>query len=372
MPLDLDLSAEQDMLAEMVTGVADRYCPLTTVRELEDDPTGYSTDLWAQLGELGLIGLLLPEANGGSGMSMVDAVVVYKELGRTLVPSPHLVSSVLAGGLIARGGSDEQQANWLPTLASGEAVWTVAVHEPDGGFTDAGITTQAVAADDGVTLTGTKRHVLFASAAQHLIVAAKAADDRVDLFVVDAGADNMTLTQQMSIASDTQYQVDFANTPAVRLGEAGTGWNNWNQTLTEAMILLAAQAVGGADQALKITADYSKERKQFGKALAEFQALSHDMANCRTAIDGAEMLTFEAAWSHDTGKDIAKLAPMAKLFAAKTYRDVTAIGQQIFGGVGFTLEADIQLFFRRAKSLQISWWDDRHLERLIAAAVLDD
>ena len=371
MPLDLDLSAEQDMLAEMVAGVAERFSPLTTVRELEDDPTGYSPELWAQLGELGLIGLLLPEGHGGSGMSMVDAVVVYKELGRTLIPSPHLVSSVLAGGLIARAGSEDQQAAWLPTLASGADVWTVAVQEPGGGFTDAGITTEAVATDDGFTLSGTKRHVLFASAAQHLIVAAKGTDDRVDLFVVDAGAEGMTLTQQMSIASDTQYQVDLANTPAVRLGEVATGWGNWNQTLTEAMILLAAQAVGGADQALKITADYSKERKQFGKALAEFQALSHDMANCRTAVDGAEMLTYEAAWSLDTGRDITKLAPMAKMFACKTYRDTTAIGQQIFGGIGFTLEADIQLYFRRAKSLQISWWDERHLERLIAAAVLD-
>ncbi|CCM64662.1 MULTISPECIES: acyl-CoA dehydrogenase family protein [Candidatus Microthrix] len=371
MPLDLDLSSEQDMLTEMVAGVADRFSPLTRVRDLEDDPTGYSPELWAQLGELGLIGLLLPEAHGGSGMSMVDAVVVYKELGRNLVPSPHLVSSVLAGGLIARGAGEDQQAQWLPTLASGETVWTVAVQEPGGGFTDAGITTKAVTTDAGFALTGTKRHVFFASAAQHLVVAARAADDRVDLFVVDAGAEGMTLTQQMSIASDTQYQVDLAGTPAVRLGDAGTGWNNWNQTLTEAMILLAAQAVGGADQALKITADYSKERKQFGKALAEFQALSHDMANCRTAVDGAEVLTYEAAWSHDTGRDIAKLAPMAKLFAAKTFRDVTAIGQQIFGGIGFTLEADIQLYFRRAKSLQLNWWDDRHLERLIAAQVLD-
>ena len=110
MPLDLDLSSEQDMLTEMVAGVADRFSPLTRVRDLEDDPTGYSPELWAQLGELGLIGLLLPEAHGGSGMSMVDAVVVYKELGRNLVPSPHLVSSVLAGGLIARGAGEDQHA----------------------------------------------------------------------------------------------------------------------------------------------------------------------------------------------------------------------------------------------------------------------
>ncbi len=371
MPLNLELSSEQDMLADMVAGLAAQHSPLTAVRELEDDPVGFDRTLWTQLAELGLVGMLLPETNGGSGMSMVDAVVVYKEFGRTLAPTPHLVSSVLAGGLINRGGSDEQRSNLLPSLASGDKVWTVAVQEPDGGFLEAGITVEAVATDDGFALSGTKRHVFFASAADHLIVAARANDGRVDLFVVDAGAEGMALTQQMSIASDTQYQVAFVNTPAVRLGEAGTGWNTWHQTMTEAAILLAAQAVGGADRALQLTADYSKERKQFGKALAEFQALSHDMANCRTNVDGAEVLVYEAAWSFDTGRDIAKLAPMTKLFACATYRDVTAIGQQIFGGIGFTLEADIQLYFRRAKALQLNWWDDRHLERLIAASVLD-
>jgi len=129
--------------------------------------------------------------------------------------------------------------------------------------------------------------------------------------------------------------------------------------------------VGGADKALEITNQYAKDRKQFDKPLGAFQAISHYLADAVTAIDGGRTLVYEAAWARSEGKDIARLAPMAKLFACQTYRDMTAMCQQVWGGVGFTIEYDIQLFFRRAKQLQITWWDTRYLEELIAADVLD-
>ncbi len=139
----------------------------------------------------------------------------------------------------------------------------------------------------------------------------------------------------------------------------------------DGIILLAAQAVGGARYALDITVQYAKDRQQFDKPLGAFQALAHYLADAVTAVDGAETLVWEAAWARDNGHSIARLAPMAKLFATQTYRDVTAMAQQVFGGVGFTVDYDIQLYFRRAKQLQISWWDTRYLEELIATDVLD-
>jgi alkylation response protein AidB-like acyl-CoA dehydrogenase len=139
----------------------------------------------------------------------------------------------------------------------------------------------------------------------------------------------------------------------------------------DGIILLAAQAVGGARYALDITVQYAKDRHQFDKPLGAFQAISHYLADAKTNVDGATLLAYEAAWARAEGRDVEKLAPMAKLFACQTFRDVTAMAQQVFGGVGFTLEYDIQLYFRRAKQLQISWWNDRYLEELIAAAVLD-
>jgi len=140
----------------------------------------------------------------------------------------------------------------------------------------------------------------------------------------------------------------------------------------DGIILLAAQAVGGARQALDITVQYAKDRRQFDKPLGAFQAIAHYLADAVTAVDGAETLVWEAAWARDAGRSTARLAPMAKLFACRTFRDVTAMAQQVFGGVGFTVEYDIQLYFRRAKQLQLSWWDDRYLEELIATDVLDD
>jgi len=142
--------------------------------------------------------------------------------------------------------------------------------------------------------------------------------------------------------------------------------------MLDGAVLLAAQAIGGARFALEITTQYAKDREQFGKPLGAFQAISHYLADASTAVEGGTILVHEAAWACAEGQPIDRLAPMAKLFACRTFRDTTAMAQQVFGGVGFTLDYDIQLYFRRAKQLQISWWDDRALEELVAATVLGD
>jgi len=374
--LNLDFTEEQDMLREMVRGVLAQYASNEAVRALEDDPVGYSPELWSQLGELDLLGLLLPARYGGSEMSMLEGVILYEELGRSLAPVPHLVSCVLGAGALVRAGSDEQRDAWLPRLASGDAILTPAWLEPGNSFGPKGVQVRAEADGDGFRISGTKQHVHFASSADRLVVLARTGDapEAVDLFLVDPNAEGVTLTQKMSISSDTQYRVDLDGvqvTAADRIGGAGTGWATWERVMEEGMILAAALATGGAEYALDITVQYSKDREQFDKPLGAFQALAHYMADAKTAIDGAKILVYEAAWAHSVGKPLARLAPMAKLFACNTYRDTTAMAQQIFGGVGFTLEYEIQLYFRRAKQLQLSWNDTRRCEDLIAAAVLD-
>jgi alkylation response protein AidB-like acyl-CoA dehydrogenase len=374
--LDLQFSPEQEMLRETVRGVCATTSPLSVVRQLEDDPIGYSPDLWKQLAHLDLIGLQLPEEFGGSGMSTLESVVLYEEFGRSLAPSPHFVSSILSGGALARAGSQQQKEAWLPRIVTGEAVLTPAWLEPENGFGPKGVQVRAVADGDGFLLSGTKRHVAFAQGAAALVVLARTGDapTDVDLFVVDPGAPGVTLTQQMSISSDTQYRVDLDSvrvTAAERIGPEGSGWTTWDSVMHDGIILAAGQAVGGAQYSMDITVQYAKDRQQFNKPLGAFQALAHYMADATTAVDGAEVLVHEAAWARSEGRSVAKLAPMAKLFACQTFRDVTAMAQQIFGGIGFTVEFDIQLYFRRAKQLQISWWDTRYLEELVAAAVLD-
>jgi alkylation response protein AidB-like acyl-CoA dehydrogenase len=374
--LDLRFSAEQEMLRETVRGVCATTSPLSVVRELEDDPVGYSPELWKQLAHLDLIGLQLPEEFGGSGMTALENVVLYEEFGRSLAPSPHFVSSILCGGVLARAGSDEQKQEWLPRVVTGEEILTPAWLEPENGFGPKGVQVRAVPDGDGYIITGTKRHVAFAKAATGLVVVARTgeAPGDVDLFMVDPQGSGVTLTQQMTIASDSQYRVDLDQvrvTAADRIGGPGTGWASWDTVMHDGIILAAAQAVGGAQYAMEITVQYAKDRQQFDKPLGAFQALAHYLADGTTSVDGAEVLVHEAAWARSEGRSVAKLAPMAKLYACQTFRDVTATAQQIFGGIGFTVEFDIQLYFRRAKQLQISWWDTRYLEELIAAAVLD-
>jgi len=374
--LDLTFTPEQEMLRETVRGVVATTSPLAVVRELEDDPLGYSPELWKQLAHLDLIGLQLPEAYGGSGMTTLESVVVYEEFGRSLAPSPHFVSSILSGGALARSGSAEQKQAWLPGIVSGEAVLTPAWLEPENSGGPGGVRVRAVPDGDGWTITGTKRHVAFASSAASLVVLARTGDgtEDVDLFLVDPTSAGVTMTQQMTIGSDAQYKVELDGvraTAADRIGAAGTGWATWNEVMHEAIILAAAQAVGGAEYALEITVQYAKDRQQFDKPLGAFQALAHYLADAATSVDGARVLVHEAAWARADGRRVAKLAPMAKLFACQTFRDVTAMAQQIFGGIGFTVEFDIQLYFRRAKQLQMSWWEPRVLEELIAAEVLD-
>jgi alkylation response protein AidB-like acyl-CoA dehydrogenase len=375
--MDLDFTAEQEMLREMVRGVCASSAPLGVVRALEDDPVGYPAELWKQLVELDLVGLMLPTEYGGSGMSALEGAILYEELGRSRAPSPHYASAVLSAGAVLAAGTDAQRQGWVPAIAAGDAIVVPAWLEPGNGFGPRGVQARAERDGEGFTISGTKWHIPFASSANRLLVLARTgpADTDVDLFLVDPEARGVTITQQMTVASSTQHEAVLAGVHvdgADRLGAgAGTGWAAWHATMLDAAILLAAQAVGGAQYALEITVQYAKDREQFDKPLGAFQAIAHYLADASTAVDGATILVHEAAWARSEGRPVDRLAPMAKLFACQTFRDVTAMAQQVFGGVGFTLEYDIQLYFRRAKALQITWWDDAYLEELVAASVLD-
>jgi len=375
--VDLAFTEEQDMLRDAVRGLCADAAD--SVRALEDDPKGYDEVFWQGLAAMGLTGLMTPEVLGGSGMGLLDAVVVYEELGRSLVPSPHLASSVVAGGVLATAGSDAQRADWLPAMAAGEAVLSVAWLEPDNSSGPSGVQMAAVADGDGFVLSGSKRHVPYASSADRLVVlartgAAEGGAEAIDLFLVDPTDEGVTLTLQPTVAGDTQYRVDLDRVRVEatdRIGPAGTGWATWSTVMADAIVLVAAQAVGAAEATHALTTEYAKERHQFDKPIGAFQSISHYLADGITAIDGARVLVHRAAWSRDEGRDVSMLAPMAKLFATQTCRDVTGVAIQVHGGMGFTVECDAQLYFRRAKSWQLNWFDDDHLEELIAASVLD-
>lgn len=363
--MDLDFTEEQEMLRAMVRELCEDIAPLAVVRALEDDPVGYPAELWKRMVDLDLVGLLLPAEHGGSAMSLVEGAVLYEELGRALAPSPHFVSAVVGGGVLARAATGGSADAWLGRVVRGEAVLTTAWLEPGNGFGPEGVQLPA----DGGSLTGVKWHVPFAAAADAFLVPARVgpAPADVEVFLVERSAPGVTLRQQRTIASDAQYEVRFDAAPAARVAS----WADWDRVLQDARVLLAASAIGGATRALELAVEYAKVRVQFDKPLGGFQAIAHDLADARTVVDGGRALVYEAAWAGAAGRPEARrLSAMAKLFAGQSFRDVTALAQQIFGGVGFTVDYDVQLYFRRAKQLQLSWGDNRFLEERVAAEVL--
>jgi alkylation response protein AidB-like acyl-CoA dehydrogenase len=375
--MDMDFTPEQDLLRESVRRTCERHGGLDAVRKLENDPIGYSPAFWTQLGELGVLGVMIGEEYGGSGMTLVDAAVIYEEFGRALVPSPHFVSCVLAAGMIGRAADESLKRRVLPAIGSGATIATVASLEPDNGFGPAGIQLSATAEGEGWRLSGEKVHVPFAHAADSLLVLARVSQGRdaagVIAVLVSTTATGITIEQQLTVAADAQFRVRFDDvlvSAADIVQHAGSAWPAWHDTMLDGVALIAAQAAGGARAALDLAVDYANTRQQFDKPLAGFQAISHYLADGATAVDGAQAIAWEAAWERSQGNSVAQLAPMAKSFACATFRDVTATAQQIFGGNGFTVEFDIQLFFRRAKSLQLNNWDDRYLNDLIATEVL--
>jgi alkylation response protein AidB-like acyl-CoA dehydrogenase len=367
--VDMDFTSEQQMLRDSVRRTCQRHAGTDVVRKLENDPTGYAPALWTALGELGLLGLTIPEEHGGSGMTFLDGVIVYEELGRALTPSPHFVSCVLAAGLLQRAGTPAQQADWLPRIASGDAILSVGWLEPGGGYDPAGISTRLSEQGADATVDGEKWHVPFAAAADALLLLARSGDG-VAAASVDPNGDGVTLEQQLTIASDTQYKVGLAGARASDVIGGADVWPQWHATMLDGAILAAAQAVGGARAVLELTVDYAQKRQQFDRPLGAFQAIAHYLADATAAVDGAETLVWEAAWARTEGRSVDRLAPMAKLWACRTFRNVSAMAQQVFGGNGFTVDFDVQLYFRRAKSLQLNWWDDRHLEELVATDLL--
>jgi alkylation response protein AidB-like acyl-CoA dehydrogenase len=364
--VDLRFTEEQEALRGAVRDLCAKHASPEIVRSLEEDADGYRDETWRELARMELLGLTIPEQFGGVGQTILDAVVVCEEFGRSLLPSPYFVSSILGAGLLRVAGSDEQRKAWLPRLATGEAVVTVAWQEPDRSATAEGV---AIAFDGG-KLSGEKIMVPFASKASRLLVLARSGGD-LGWFLVDPSGGGVTLRKTKTLGSGPDFMVTFDGAAAEPVGSGTGGWGAFEEAMTDGLIAIGALAAGGAERAHEMAVAYAKERSQFGKPIGSFQAIAHPLAETYTEIGGAKALVYEAAWARAAGKDARTLAAMAKLYACDVYRRTTKLGQQVYGGIGFTTDIDMQLYFRRAKQLELSWFDPRVLEEVVAAAELD-
>ena len=371
--MDLGLSEEQEMLKNFARDFLEKESPEKLVRDMEEDERGYTDALWQGMAQQGWQGLMIPEEHGGNGMDFLDLCVLLEEFGRALVPGPFISTVVLGALPVQLAGSDAQKQEILPKVASGELVMTLAFTEPSARFDAEGVELSAEAKGDGYVLNGTKLFIPDAHVADKMVVIARtggSGEDGITLFLVDGKAAGVTSTVLKTIASDKQCEVKFENVEVgadAVIGEAGGGWATMRQLQRRATVAYCAYLVGLSQRDFEISVDYAKERIQFGRPIGSFQAIQHKAADMVTDVDGSRFIMYRAAWAVKEDENDQDLqVSMAKAWCSDASRRVVAHGQQIHGGIGFTKEYIIQLYFRRQKMAELMWGDGEYHREKVA------
>ena len=371
--MDLGLNEAQQMLKNSAREFLDAECPDTLVREMEVDERGYTPELWGKLAEQGWLGLIFPESYGGVGLTFLDLSILLEEMGRAMLPGPFFSTVVLGGMAIMDAGSEEQKQEYLPRIAEGQIIVTLALTEPSARWDAAGVQLTATPAGDGYVLNGTKLFVPNAHVSDYLVVAARTgtgAED-VTLFIVPRGTDGITQTLLQTIASDRQSEVVFDDVKlpgSAVLGGVNAGWATVARVLDWGAIGKCAEMSGGGQQVLDMTVEYVKQRTQFGRPIGSFQAIQHHCANMATDVEGSRYITYQAAWRLSEDLPAKREVAMAKAWVSDAYRRVCALGHQSHGAIGFTKEHNMQLFSRRAKAAELAFGDsDYHLDAVAHA-----
>jgi len=377
--MDFGFSEEQDMLRQSVRDFLSAESEMTYVRQMMEDERGFSEAQWRKMAELGWTGLIVPEEYGGAGLNMVDMVVVLEEMGKVVFPGPFFASVILGALAIDLGGTAEQKQGWLPSLADGSKRATLAQVEESGRWDADGIQLAAKGDGNGFALSGTKLFVHDAHNADLLIVPARSGGsgaEGIGVFVVDAKSKGLavrvlkTMDQTRKLCEVTFDHVGVGKDAV--LGEIGKGWALLERLVDRAKVALCAEMCGGAQRVLEMSVEYAKVREQFGKPIGSFQAIQHKCANMMVQVESAKSATYYAAWAVANDVPEAHLAAcMAKAYTSDAYRFVTAEGIQIHGGIGFTWEHDMHLFFKRAKGSEVTFGDATWNRELVAQVVLD-
>ena len=373
--MDFGFSPEQEMLRSTARKFFENECKSEFVRARMDEPAGVTDDFWKKLGEQGWLGLVYPEEFGGTGLGFVDLTVLMEEMGRAVMPGPFF-STLLGGLAILEAGSADQKKEWLGKIADGQAKATLAWTEPSARWDAAGVTTAARAAGNSYTLTGTKLFVPDAHLADVLVIVArtsegKRAEDGVSLFLVPRGAKGLT-TKLLPTMDQTRKlcEVKLEDTPATLLGPKDGGWAPLERVVQRATVALCAEMCGGAQKVLDMTTEYAKIRIAFGKPIGSYQGVKHRAADMLVDVENAKSLTYYAAWAVDENVPEAALAAsMAKAYTSDAYRKVAGAGIQLHGGIGFTWEHDLHLYFKRAKSSEFTFGDATYHREKVAQLI---
>ena len=373
--MDIGFTEEQELLRDTARKFLESECPASFVRQMMASEAAVTGEFWQKLAEQGWLGISYAEEDGGSGLGLVDLVVLMEEVGRAVMPGPYPATVLLGGAAIAAVGSPATRQEFLPGIAAGEAKATPALTEPNARWDAAGVTLSAREIRGGFTLSGTKLFVPDAHLADVLVVAARSRDgstmeEGISLFLVPKETPGVAVRLLPSVDETRKLcEVKFDNVAlpvTALLGELHNGWPVLSGVIDRAAVALSAEICGAAQRVLDMTVDYAKLRTAFGKPIGSYQGVKHKCADMLIEIENAKSLTYYAAWAVDEAEpDAAMAVSMAKAAASDAGRKVCAAGIQLHGGIGMTWEHDLQLYLKRAKASEIAFGDATwHRERV--------
>ena len=372
--MNLDFSDDQKGLQDQVRRFLTEKCPTTAVRAILEGPEPFDRVLYKGLAELGVLGVAIPEAYGGVGLSHLELCLVAEELGRAIAPVPVASSIYLGAEFLLQAGSEAQKQAWLPKLASGEAVATFAFVEGQGRMSPDKV---HASVRDG-RLSGVKSPVADGDCADVAVVAARSGSGRgeqaISLFLVDLTDPGVTRETLETIDPSRSYaRITFDGAEAQALGGEGDGWRILSSVMDRAAILMAFEQVGGADRALEMARDYALERMAFGRQIGSFQAIKHMLADMYVSATLARSNCYYGAWALASGSsELPVAAATARVSATQAFQHCAKNNIQTHGGMGFTWAFDCHLYYRRANALalalgSLSTWEDLLIARLRGA-----
>jgi alkylation response protein AidB-like acyl-CoA dehydrogenase len=358
--MQFGLSESQEFLKDSARKFFAGECPSAEMRRLMETETAYDAALWSKLTHQGYTGIIFPEEYGGVGLGNVELMLLMEEAGRALLPGPFFSTVVLAGSLLNALGTPEHKKQYLAPICRGRVRSTVALLEDSANWDPRSV---ELTANNG-KLTGEKFFVSDAAIADFLIVIA-----RDGVFVVDSKARGLKISPMYGMDLTRKlYVVEFTDTPAEKIAASP----NLSRAFDIATAALAAELVGGMQHTLDLTVEYAKTRKQFGKPIGMFQAVQHQCADMYLETESSRSAVYYAGWAlEENAPDAATAVSIAKMYASDAARSVGNRGIQIHGGMGFTWENDIHLYYRRAKACETAFGDATFHRERIASMVID-
>ncbi len=377
--MDFDFNEEQGMLRDVAREFLSEQCPPEHARKMFDDPRGYDPQIYRRMADLGLLGLPFPEAYGGTGLGMVEQAIVLEEMGRVAYPGPYFASVILAGTALLASGDERAMARFLPGIGTGEQTLSFAFLEDDIDWGPGAIQMRAVAEGDGYRLSGVKRVVPFGATVDVIVVVARtgAGDGPEGITLLAVPRETVGLTTEANQTLDMNEKVatlhfDNVQVPGANvIGTVGAGWAAVEATLRRAQVGAAAEMLGASRKALEMSVDYAKVREQFGQAIGSFQAIKHRLAEMLEATENATSAVYYGAWALDAESvDMALATAVVKSTLNEASRMVTGQAIQIHGGIGYTWEYDLHLYWKRAKHLEPLYGDTSYLRERALQEVL--